>query len=298
MTKPLVSTGDRVDTARRAIAAALRAQNVDTAELDARLLVGHVLKLDLTGLARAALKPCSSEDAAAINAVTERRLSGVPIARILGMREFWGLPLALSSATLVPRPDTETVVDLALECLRADAGGQPMIADLGTGSGAILLALLSEFPDAQGVGTDLSEEALSTARENAMQLGLAARAQFIRADYGQSLAGPFDLVVSNPPYIRSNDIAGLATEVRDHDPRLALDGGQDGLDAYRSIAGDARRLLRPGGTLIVEIGAGQADAVVEIFRAAGLDVATPARRDLAGHERALQATVPADPRPR
>ncbi len=167
--------------------------------------------------------------------------------------------MKLSAATLVPRPDTETVVELALEMLRAcsPADHQPRIADLGTGSGAILLALLSELPGAHGTGTDISEQALQTAHNNAVDLGLAERADFIACDYAAGLSGLFDLVVSNPPYIRSADIAGLATEVRDHDPIRALDGGADGLDAYRALVPQAARLLAPGGALVVEVGDGQ-----------------------------------------
>src|SRR5205085_9920640 len=151
--------------------------------------------------------------------LARRRLAGEPVARILGQKEFWGLPLALSPATLVPRPDTETVVELALQMLReGSASRQPRIADLGTGTGAILLALLSELPEATGIGTDISDEALETATANAARLGLAPRASFIGCDYASALSGSYDLIVSNPPYIRSSDIAGLAVEVREHDP--------------------------------------------------------------------------------
>ena len=160
----------------------------------------------------------------------------------------------------MPRPDTETVVELALEMLRATPrpDRRLRIADLGTGSGAILLALLSELPDAIGIGTDISVAALQTARDNAVDLGLAGRAGFVACDYAAALSGPFDLIVSNPPYIRSADIAGLATEVRDYDPPRALDGGADGLDAYRALIPQAARLLAPQGALVVEVGQGQA----------------------------------------
>ena len=166
----------------------------------------------------------------------------------------------------MPRPDTETVVELALEMLRAAPrpGHPPRIADIGTGSGAILLALLSELPDAFGVGTDISEDALQTAHSNAADLGLAGRAGFVACDYAAALSGPFDLIVSNPPYIRSAEIAGLAAEVRDHDPRRALDGGADGLDAYRALIPQAARLLAPGGALVVEAGQGQSGDIERI----------------------------------
>ena len=204
-------------------------------------------------------------------------------------REFWGLPLALSAATLVPRPDTETLVELALEMLRGcPAPLHPLrIADLGTGSGAILLALLSELPDAIGLGTDISVAALATARSNAVQLGVADRADFIACDYAAALSGPFDLVVSNPPYIRSADIAGLATEVRNFDPLAALDGGPDGLDAYRALIPQAARLLAPQGVLAVEVGQGQHGDVRALMTAAGLAPEGPAKADLAGIRRAV-----------
>ena len=192
-----------------------------SAELDARILVGAVLGLDLTGMIAAASRLLTPDEAARLEDFARRRLAGEPVARILGDKEFWGLPLQLSAATLVPRPDTETVVELALEMLRADlASDRPLrIADLGTGSGAILLALLSELPDAHGVGTDISGDALQTARSNAARIsGLPIARTFVACDYAAALSGPFDLIVSNPPYIRSADIAGLATEVRDHDP--------------------------------------------------------------------------------
>ena len=209
----------------------------------------------------------------------------------MGTKEFWGLPLKLSPATLVPRPDTETVVELALEMLRA--GGVTdralRIADLGTGTGAILLALLSELPDATGIGTDVSAEALRTAQDNAARLGFSDRAAFIRCDYASALSGPFDLIVSNPPYIRTADIAGLAPEVRDHDPPLALDGGADGLDAYRALIAQAACLLAPGAALVVEAGQGQTGQIEALMTAAGLTLPGPPKADLAGIGRAVGA---------
>jgi release factor glutamine methyltransferase len=197
--------------------------------------------------------------------------------------------LQLSAATLVPRPDTETVVELALEMIR-DAR-QPdrrlRIADLGTGSGAILLALLSELPQAGGFGTDISTDALQTAHINAVHLGLADRAVFIACDYTTGLSGNFDLIVSNPPYVRSADIADLATEVRDHDPHRALDGGADGLDAYRALVAPAAQLLAPDGVLAVEVGHGQSEQVGRLMTAAGLMLQGPAKADLAGVRRAV-----------
>jgi release factor glutamine methyltransferase len=281
--------GQTIEAARRALTAQFKSASVDSAGLDARILVGSVLGLDLTGLSAAAARPLTDNEAERLDGFARRRIAGEPVARILGAKEFWGLPLRLSPATLVPRPDTETVVEAALEILRAESrGDSPLrIADLGTGSGAILLALLSELPKALGVGTDISVPALRTARDNARQLGFLARAAFLACDYAAALSGPFDLIVSNPPYIRSVDIADLAAEVRDHDPHRALDGGIDGLDAYRLIAPEATRLLAPGGALVVEVGHGQSNDVQGLMATAGLTPAGPPKSDLAGIRRAV-----------
>lgn len=281
--------GQTVETARRALAARFKSGGIDQADLDARILVGAVLGLDLTGMIAAAKQILSADEAARLEGFARRRFAGEPIARILGRKEFWGLPLRLSPATLVPRPDTETVVEAALEIMRAESSTSPplRIADLGTGSGAILLALLSELPSAFGVGTDISETALQTARDNARQLGLVSRAGFVACDYATALSGPFDLVVSNPPYIRSADIASLSLEVREHDPHRALDGGTDGLDAYRLIAPEAARLLKPGGALVLEVGHDQSGEVEGLIQAAGLMPADAPKTDLAGIRRAV-----------
>jgi release factor glutamine methyltransferase len=278
-----------VDAARRALAARFKSGRIESAELDARILVGAVLGLSLTGIIAAAKRCLTSEEATRLEDFARRRLAGEPVARILGIREFWGLPLKLSAATLVPRPDTETLVELALEMPRAAPRAERRwrIADIGTGSGAILLALLSEWPDAYGVGTDISEDALQTAHGNAVDLGLAGRAGFVACDYAAALSGPFDLIVSNPPYIRSAQIAGLATEVRDHDPRAALDGGPDGLDAYRALIPQAARLLAPEGALVVEVGQGQSSDIEGLMTATGLILPVPPKADLAGVRRAV-----------
>jgi release factor glutamine methyltransferase len=265
----------------------LKSGQIDSAELDARMLVGAALGLDLTGMIAAAGRPVTPDQSMRIEEFARRRLAGEPVARILGLKEFWGLPLKLSAATLVPRPDTETVVELALEMLRAAPDRGLRIADIGTGSGAILLALLSELPNAFGVGTDISVAALRTANANAVHLGLNRRAVFVACDYAAALADSFDLIVSNPPYIRSAEIAGLALEVRDHDPRTALDGGADGLDAYRVVIPEAVRLLLPGGALVVEAGQGQSGPIEGLMTAAGLTHERPAKSDLAGIRRAV-----------
>lgn len=281
--------GQSIETARRTLTARLAAAGIDSAALEARMLAGAVLGLDLTGLIAQGLRQLDEEDAVRLDALAQRRLAGEPVARILETKEFWGLPLKLSAETLVPRADTETVVEAALDVLRAEGRMQAAlrIADLGTGSGAILLALLTELPAATGVGTDLSAAALDTAKTNAQRLGLAPRAHFLVGDYADGLSGPFDLIVSNPPYIRSTDIATLTPEVRDHDPHLALDGGRDGLDAYRRIAPQAAALLADGGLLVLEIGQGQDLAVNRLVTAAGLTVMGPVRADLAGIGRAV-----------
>ncbi|MGY2901883.1 peptide chain release factor N(5)-glutamine methyltransferase [Bradyrhizobium sp. URHC0002] len=277
-----------VETARRALAAQFKSASIESAELDARILAGHALGLDLTGLISAAQRQLTPDESARLDDFARRRLTGEPVARIIGEKEFWGLPLRLSAATLVPRPDTETVVELALELLRAGGLDRPLrIADLGTGSGAILLALLSELPAATGFGTDIADDALQTAAANAARARLSDRATFIACDYATGLSGPFDLIVSNPPYVRTMDIDGLAAEVRNHDPLAALDGGADGLDAYRALIPQAARLLAPGGHLVVEAGQGQSGPIEAFMTNAGLTPATTPKADLAGIPRAV-----------
>lgn len=275
-----------VDQARRQLAHQFRGAGLDSPELDARLLVGHVLGLDHAALAAQSGRTLGVAEMEAIAAVATRRLAHEPVARIVGSKEFWGLPLRLNAETLVPRPETETVVEAALDALGRGRQRAMRVADLGTGSGALLLALLSELPSAFGVGTDLSLPALDCARHNAAALGLDARASFVACDYAAALKPPFDLVVANPPYVARGDIVTLAPEVGLFDPPRALDGGVDGLDAYRAIASDMQRLLSPQGLLVLELGAGQRDAVIELFAAAGL-APGPCRHDLSGIARAL-----------
>jgi release factor glutamine methyltransferase len=279
-----------VGAARHALAAKLRAGGIETAELDARILMGHALALDHTALAAAASRRLGADEEDSIATLARRRLGREPIARILGCKEFWSLPLRIDAATLVPRPETETVVEAALAAVDArGARRRPLrIADLGTGSGALLLALLTELPDAFGVGTDLSAAALRVARGNAESAGLA-RAAFVACDMAAALGAPFDVVVSNPPYVATGDIAGLAPEVRDFEPHRALDGGADGLDFYRAIAAAAPALLARDGVLVVEFGIGQAEPVAALLAAAGLAPSAP-RPDLNGVPRALVAT--------
>jgi release factor glutamine methyltransferase len=291
LAQELFAPGMTVAQARRALTDAFRQAELDSPELDARLLVGHALGLDHTALTIESARNLGNDAAHELAALAARRLEREPVARILGVKEFWGLSLRLNDATLVPRPETETVVEAALAAI--DGTGPRdralRIADLGTGSGALLIALLTELPNATGIGTDISRDALAAAHDNAERLGVAARAEFTVCDFGTPLAGTFDLVVSNPPYIASADIDTLSPEVR-RDPRRALDGGADGLDCYRTIAGQVPKLLKPNGDLVVELGIDQELAVAALFRTAGL---TPsrARSDLSGIPRALHARV-------
>jgi release factor glutamine methyltransferase len=274
---------------RRALAAKFKAAGLDSPVLDSRILVGHALGLDHAALAAAATRRLGTGEESAIATLANRRLAGEPVARILGYKEFWSLPLRIDAATLVPRPETETVVEAALAAI--DAGGprsrKLRIADLGTGSGALILALLSELPNAFGIATDTSTKALVVARDNARRLA-QTRAKFVACDMAAALRGPFDVIVSNPPYIASGDIATLAPDVRDFDPHLALDGGADGLDFYRATAAAAPALLAPAGVLVVELGIGQAEPVAHLFAAVGL-APSPPRPDLNGALRALVA---------
>lgn len=288
MTATATTAAETIDARRRALALAFRDAGLESPELDARILVGQALGLDHAALAANGARSLTQEQNTRIAELAARRLGHEPIARILERKEFWGLPLHLSPAALVPRPETETVVEAALDAIGTNSGaGNLLIADLGTGSGALLLALLSELPHAFGIGTDLSVQALTTARANAARLGLAGRTAFAACDFAAALSGPFDCIVSNPPYIANGDIETLSPDVREHDPHLALDGGEDGLSCYRAIAAQARCLLKPAGALVVELGAGQADKVTEIMAAQALLADRPARLDLAGIPRAL-----------
>jgi release factor glutamine methyltransferase len=287
MSIPGLAPGMTIAAARRALAQAFRQAGLDSPELDARVLTGHALRLDHTALVSNGERALGADEVKRIGTFAERRLQREPVARITGLKEFWGLDLAVTPATLVPRPETETVVETILAVI-ADRSRPLRLTDFGVGAGALLLALLSELPNATGIGTDLSAEALQTARANADRLGLASRAAFVRCDYGAALRGPFDIVVSNPPYIESDAIGDLDPEVRDYDPRLALDGGTSGLHGYRALLADAQRILAPTGILVVELGAGQAPEVAALMEQAGF-VTEPPKADLMGHFRAILA---------
>jgi release factor glutamine methyltransferase len=277
-----------IDAVRRGIARRFRGAGIDTPDLDARILTGHALGLDLTALIRAGDRRLASGEVMLIEALVVRRLDREPVARITGMKEFWGLPFVVTPDVLVPRPDTETVVEQALALIDR-AGGRTRalrMADLGTGSGAILIALLSELRHATGVGTDRDIAAIAVARENARRLGVAARTSFAVCDFAAAVAPGCDLIVTNPPYVCTDDIAALEKDVRDFDPRSALDGGHDGLAAYRVIANQARHALGNGGHLVAEIGAGQGGAVAALFEAAGFG-GIRVWPDLAGTDRVV-----------
>jgi release factor glutamine methyltransferase len=282
-------TARTIENVRRAWAEKFQAAGLDSPQLDARLLVGHALGLDPAAVLASSARALLADEEIAITALAGRRLAHEPVARIVGTKEFWSLGLRIDDATLVPRPETETVVEAALAAIdRHGSRSRALrIADLGTGSGAILLALLSELKNAFGVGSDLNPRALLVARNNARRLGFRGAA-FVSCDLAAAFVGPFDLIVSNPPYIASADIATLAPEVRLFDPRLALDGGADGLNFYRAIAAAAPARLAPEGALVVELGAGQAEPVAAIFAAAGLAPSAP-RSDLNAVPRALVA---------
>ena len=276
----------------RSAIARFRSAALPTPELDARWLLADVARLSARDIVLRAHETVSAATAIAFETSVARRLSGEPVDRILGSREFWSLNFHLNAATLSPRPDTETLVEACLDVL-PDRTSPWRLLDLGTGTGAILIALLHELPNALGVGVDLAPDAVAQAGRNAEANHVDERATFVSGDWGKGLTGPFDLIASNPPYIPAGDVDGLAPEVRKHDPMLALVGGPDGLDAYRAIAADAPRLLTPGGILALELGSGQETQVAAIVAAAGLVLAGPARPDLGGVPRALLATKPA-----
>jgi release factor glutamine methyltransferase len=269
----------------RALTARLHGAGIDSARLDARLLVAEVLGIAPDRVALAPDTPVTAEQAAAIEALAARRLAREPMSHILGRRGFWTLTLKVTADTLDPRGDTETLVEAILARL-PDRAAPLRVADFGTGTGAIVLALLSELPNATGVGVDKSPAALEVARENATTHGLASRTRFVLSDWGRALDERFDVIVSNPPYIPDQDIDGLEPEVAGFEPRLALAGGPDGLDCYRLLVPQMAALAAPGAVLGVEVGQGQAPDVAELFRAAGLHGIT-FERDLAGIDRCV-----------
>ena len=266
-------------------AARLGAAGIDEARREARLLLAHALGSGTAALIADPARPLDRAAQDRLAALVDRRAAREPMSHILGRREFWSLDFAVTRDVLDPRADSETLVEAAL-ALFPDRAAPLAVLDLGTGTGCLLLAVLAERPGARGLGVDASEAALRIAAGNADRLGLGARASFRHGDWGDGLTGRFDLILCNPPYIPAGAIAALAPEVAHWEPRLALDGGADGLDAYRTLAGQFNRLLEPKAVAVVEVGDEQADAVTEIFAAAGL-VEDSRRRDLSGIERCL-----------
>jgi release factor glutamine methyltransferase len=252
----------------------LKAGHIDSPAIDARLLLEAATGATRTDILTDPYRLIDSEQVTLLDSFLERRLRREPVARILGRKGFWKLMLALTPHVLVPRPETECIVDLIL---KRTTEGQPFsFADLGVGSGAILLSVLAERPAAKGIGTDISEDALAVARDNAANLGIGDRCAFLRTSWGDGLAdGSFDIIASNPPYIRSDVIPTLDEEVRHHDPILALDGGPSGLEAYCALIPDVMRLLKPQGQCFLEIGFDQSEAVETLMNEAGFtDVVT------------------------
>ncbi len=259
-----------------------KGRDIDSPRLDAELLLADTLDLDRVGLYLNFERPLQAGELAAYREQVRRRAGHEPLAYILGRTEFWSLPFKVTPAVLIPRPDTELLVELALPLLT----GAARVLDVGTGSGALAIALAHERPELLVTAIDLSAAALAVAAENACRNAVAERIDFVPGDLATLPGGPFELMVANPPYIPSGDLATLMPEVRDFEPHLALDGGADGLAAYRALARQAGTVLAPGGWLLVEVGIGQAAAVQELFASAGLTEIL-VTRDLAGVERVV-----------
>ena len=263
----------------------LREAQVDSPVIDARLLVEAAAGVTRLDLITDPYRALSEDQAAVLEDYVARRSRREPVSHILGRKGFWKIMVQVNAKVLTPRPETEVIVDHAL---RAFAERESFtVLDLGIGSGAILLAILAERPAARGLGIDVSEDALAVARENAANLGLASRVALMRGDWTAGLgASGFDLVVANPPYIPSADLSALEPEVRDHEPRVALDGGEDGLRDYRVLAPEVLRVLKPGGLFLLEIGADQGDQVAALLHAAGAQ-AVGVLKDLSNRDRVV-----------
>lgn len=259
---------------------------VDSARLDARVLLAHAMGVSREDLIAAKREP-SAREAALFETFVARRIAREPLAYIRGTREFWSLDFKVGPGVLVPRPETETLIEAAMSAV-PDRGGSFSVADLGAGSGALLVAALKEFPHARGMGFERSAEAFAYAEANLTHHGLKARGKLVAGDWNEA-EGQFDLIFSNPPYIPTADIAGLDPEVRAHEPLAALDGGRDGLAAYRDLARLLPGLLRPGGLAFLELGQGQAAGVEPLFPSLGVVRVAP---DLAGIPRVLVLKAP------
>nr|WP_274611797.1 peptide chain release factor N(5)-glutamine methyltransferase [Roseibium polysiphoniae] len=263
-----------------------REANLEMPDLDARLLTASALEVSPSDLILREDDTVGDEQRLLALKYADQRLIGLPVGRILGEREFWGLRFHLNEETLEPRPDTETLVQAVLDRVSCE---EPLVlADIGTGTGAIAVALLNELPNAVCAAIDISERALECARGNAARHGVAERLLAVRSDYASSLGAGVDWVLSNPPYIRTKVVEGLAREVREHDPARALDGGADGLDAYREIVPQALQCLSPDGRIGLEIGFDQAQEVSELLRQWGF-LHIEIIQDLAGNDRVVLA---------
>ena len=267
----------------------LRDKGIASARLDAELLLGHSLGLDRVGLFCAFDRPVRDDEQRSLHAFVRRRASGEPVAYITGKRDFWTLTLEITPGVLIPRPDTEVLVERALAFLRALPGARPRVFDIGTGSGAIALALAAELPHLDVVALDASQQACACASSNARRLDLAGRVCVVRGRFPDDRLreAPFDLIVSNPPYIARGAVEDLAPDIRDFEPREALDGGEDGLDAYRCWIPQCASLLLPGGALMLETGHGQAEAVSALIEATGEFSGMEIVRDYAGCDRVV-----------
>lgn len=268
--------------------ASLAEAGITDARLDARLIVEHFSGTTQADAIGRPDMPVGAEAVDAIRQAVARRSAGEPVHRILGFREFYGLRLNLSPETLEPRPDTETLVDAILPYLRQIAAreGACRILDLGTGTGAIALALLAEVPEASAIGVDISADALATANRNARENGLSERFEALQSDWFEKISGTFHVIVANPPYISTEELETLQSEVRDYDPARALDGGADGLDAYRTIAAQAKTYLEAAGRLAVEMGHTQRRDATRLFEASGFHL-IEAKKDFGGRDRVL-----------
>ncbi|WAC49893.1 peptide chain release factor N(5)-glutamine methyltransferase [Asticcacaulis sp. SL142] len=264
----MTETTTTLVTAWKSAQARLKAAGLDSPAIDARLLLEAATGASRTEIVTDPYRPLTADQVATLEDYLSKRLKRMPVSRILGRKGFWKLMLNINSHVLSPRPETECLVDLILK--RTEEGQSFQVADLGVGSGAILLSILAERPAARGLGTDISEEALAVARENAANLGLAGRAAFLRTSWAVGMADDsFDFVASNPPYIRSEVIPTLDPEVKEHDPILALDGGPDGLQAYIELIPDVFRVLKKDGMAYIEIGFDQSEAVEKLMKEAG-----------------------------
>jgi release factor glutamine methyltransferase len=270
----------------------LKDHRVENPRLNAELLLAQCLGFSRETLYANLRREIQTEEKKALDELLRRRMAGEPLQYLLGHQEFWSVDLKVDPRVLIPRPETEVLVDQALSILATPSGRVPRVLDIGTGSGAIVIALTNEFEEIFAVATDISQEALQVAKENARKVGVGQRIRFVRGDllhpFRPLTDGVFDLILSNPPYICRSDIEELTREVKDHEPRLALDGGEDGLDFYRRMSRQVPSYLRKGGWLLVEIGQGQGTEISTLFEQSGCFSAPELVRDLSGIERVIK----------